>query len=210
MSRHPEVKWAQRADKVYITVLLSDAKNAKVDLQPDGVFTFTATAGMDGNAYEVKLNLLDKVNVEESKINIGARNIFCVVEKAEKGWWKKLLSGDAKTPHYLKVDWDKWADEDEEGPAARDVDLGGMDFSNFGAMGGMGGLGGMGGMGGLGGMGGMGGLGGMGGMGGMEGMGGMDDEFDDSDEEQEPETTGDAEKTAEVSTEAKTEAAPAT
>lgn len=36
------------------------------------------------------------------------------MEKAEKGWWKKLLRGDGKTPHYVKVDWDKWVDEDED------------------------------------------------------------------------------------------------
>ncbi|OAY70605.1 hypothetical protein ACMD2_13990 [Ananas comosus] len=98
MSRHPEVKWAQRIDKVYITVQLPDAKDVKA-----------------------------------SKINTGVRSIFCVLEKAEKGWWKKLLRGDQKTPHYIKVDWDKWVDEDDDGG---DVDLGGMDFSNFGGMGG--------------------------------------------------------------------------
>lgn len=37
-----------------------------------------------------------------------------MVEKAEKVWWKKLLRGDGKAPHYIKVDWDKWADEDED------------------------------------------------------------------------------------------------
>lgn len=36
------------------------------------------------------------------------------MEKAEKGWWKKLLRGDERTPHYVKVDWDKWADEDDD------------------------------------------------------------------------------------------------
>lgn len=36
------------------------------------------------------------------------------MEKAEKVWWKKLLRGDGKTPHYVKVDWDKWVDEDED------------------------------------------------------------------------------------------------
>ena len=36
------------------------------------------------------------------------------MEKAEKGWWKKLVRGDEKTPHYVKVDWDKWADEDDD------------------------------------------------------------------------------------------------
>ncbi|XVE73309.1 hypothetical protein DITRI_Ditri11bG0107300 [Diplodiscus trichospermus] len=179
MSRHPEVKWAERADKVYLTVLLPDSKNAKVNLEPEGVFNFSATAGADNKLYELKLDLHDKVNVEESKINIGVRSIFCILEKAEKVWWKKLLRGDAKTPHYIKVDWDKWVDEDEDAGGLGDIDLGGMDFSNFGGMGGMGGMGG------AGGMGGMGGAGGMGDFEGMGGAGGMGDFEDSDDEEQE-------------------------
>ncbi|CAL9131307.1 unnamed protein product [Musa textilis] len=134
MSRHPEVKWAQRLDKVYITVQLPDARDVKVNLEPDGSFTFSATAGAGNNTYELQMDLFDKVNKEASKINIGVRSIFCVVEKAERGWWKKLLRGDGKAPHYVKVDWDKWVDEDDDGPG--DLDLGGMDFSNFGNMGG--------------------------------------------------------------------------
>ncbi|XP_039051617.1 uncharacterized protein OsI_027940-like isoform X4 [Hibiscus syriacus] len=137
MSRHPEVKWAQRADKVFITVMLSDSKDAKVNLEPEGVFSFSGTAG--NNQYELKLELFDKVVVEESKINIGVRSIFCILEKDEKVWWKKLLRGDGKVPHYVKVDWDKWVDEDED-KGAGDLDLGGMDFSNLGGMGGMGGM----------------------------------------------------------------------
>ncbi|KAL2485764.1 HSP20-like chaperones superfamily protein [Abeliophyllum distichum] len=138
MSRHPEVKWAEREDLVYLTVLLPDAKNPKVNLDPEGVFTFSATAGTDNNLYELKLNLHDKVNVEESKINIGVRNMFCVLEKAEKKWWKKLLRGDEKVPHYVKVDWDKWVDEDDDDTGPADFDMGGMDFSKFGDMGGLG------------------------------------------------------------------------
>ncbi|KAK2457208.1 HSP20 chaperones superfamily protein [Trifolium repens] len=130
MSRHPEIKWAQRVDKVYVTVQLPDSKNAKVDLTPDGVFTFSATAGAKDNLYELTLPLFDKVNVEESKINVGVRGIFCVVQKAESEWWKRLLKAEGKTPHYVKVDWDKWIDEDED--AGGDLDLGGMDFSQFG------------------------------------------------------------------------------
>ncbi|XP_022960075.1 uncharacterized protein OsI_027940-like [Cucurbita moschata] len=150
MSRHPEVKWAQRLDKVFITVQLSDSKDSKVNLEPDGVFTFSGSAGSENHHYELKLELFDKVNVEESKVNIGVRSIFCILEKAEKGWWKRLLRGDGKPPHYVKVDWDKWVDEDEDdGTAAGlgDLDLGGMDFSKFGGMGGMDGMGDMGDMG---------------------------------------------------------------
>ncbi|XP_039036775.1 uncharacterized protein OsI_027940-like isoform X2 [Hibiscus syriacus] len=172
MSRYPEVKWAQRADKVFITVQLSDSKDAKVNLEPEGVFNFSGTVGTGNTHYELKLDLYDKVIVEESKINVGVRSIFCILEKAEKVWWKKLLRGDGKAPHYVKVDWDKWVDEDED-KGAGNLDSGGMDFSNFGGMGGMGDM-----MGGMGGM--MGGMGGM--MGGMGGMGGMD-EFEGSDDE---------------------------
>lgn len=207
MSRHPEVKWAQRTDKIFITILLPDAKNANVKLEPEGKVTFSATAGSLDTPFELNLELYDKVNVEASKINVGLRHILCVVEKAEKGWWKRLLKGEGKTPLYLKVDWDKWVDEDEEDEKVGGDDFGGMDFSGMGGGmgglgGGMGGLGGLGGgMGGLGGgMGGLGGLGGLGGMGGMDfsgmgagGMGGMDfsgmgggDEPDSDDEDQEP------------------------
>lgn len=67
-SRHPEVKWAQRIDKVYITVQLPDAKDAKVNLDPDGVFTFSGSAGT--NLYELKLDLNDKVNVEVMQFHL--------------------------------------------------------------------------------------------------------------------------------------------
>lgn len=58
------MKWAQRVDKVFITVLLPDAKDAKVKLEPDGVFSFSASAGAENHHYELKLDLFDKVNVE--------------------------------------------------------------------------------------------------------------------------------------------------
>ncbi|XP_074305547.1 uncharacterized protein OsI_027940-like [Silene latifolia] len=112
-SRHPEVKWAEREDKVFLTVMLPDAKNPKVNLGPEGTFTFSATGGGGDLEYEIKLDLCDKVNVEESKINYGVRSIFCVLEKEENKWWNKLLE-EGKPPHYVKVDWDKWADEDDD------------------------------------------------------------------------------------------------
>lgn len=63
-SRHPEIKWAQREDKVFLTVVLADTKDAKVNLAPEGVFTFSAKAGQ--HEYDLKLELFDKVNVEVS------------------------------------------------------------------------------------------------------------------------------------------------
>lgn len=58
------MKWAEREDKVYLTVLLPDAKDANVKLDPEGVFEFSAKAGPENQVYELKLELSDKVNVE--------------------------------------------------------------------------------------------------------------------------------------------------
>lgn len=129
MGRHPEVKWAQRSDKVFLTVELPDAKEPKTKIEPEGKFCFLAMG------YELDMDLFDKINVEESKISTGLRNVICVLKKNEKGWWKRLLKAEGKPPPYLKVDWDKWVDEDEEDEAKNNpdnFDLGSMgDFSGF-------------------------------------------------------------------------------
>ena len=52
------MKWAQRSDKVYLTVELPDAKNPKVKIEPEGMFSFSA----DG--YQLDLDLFEKINVE--------------------------------------------------------------------------------------------------------------------------------------------------
>jgi len=137
MSRHPEVKWAQRSGELYITIELPDANNPKVKLEPDGKFTFSATTGQEQTFYELDLNLYDRVNVEESKISVGLRHIFCIVKKEDKKWWKQMLKSEAKRLPFLRVDWDKWVDEDEEQddklpPVGQDMDFGGMDFSKLG------------------------------------------------------------------------------
>ncbi|KAH7288628.1 hypothetical protein KP509_31G034300 [Ceratopteris richardii] len=136
MSRHPEVKWAQRSDKIYLTVELPDAKNPKVKIEPEGKFTFSATAGPEDVSYELDFHLFDKINVEESKVSVGLRHVFCVFIKAEKKWWKRLLSPEGKPPPYLKADWDKWVDEDDENETSSNkfdnFDLDSMnDFSDF-------------------------------------------------------------------------------
>ncbi|KAH7287825.1 hypothetical protein KP509_32G076800 [Ceratopteris richardii] len=128
MSRHPEVKWAQRSNCIFLTVELPDAREPKVKLEPEGKFCFNAIAGPSNDVFEIELELFDKVDVEASKINIGLRNIFCVIQKQTKGWWKKLLKADGKSPLYLKVDWNKWVDEDEEAESKfDDFDFSGMD-----------------------------------------------------------------------------------
>ncbi|KAL6962578.1 prostaglandin-E synthase [Sarracenia purpurea var. burkii] len=132
MSRHPTVKWAQRPDKLFITIELPDAKDVKLKLEPEGKFFFSATSGSDNVPFEIDMDLYDKVDVNESKTNIGLRNICYLIKKADNKWWSRLLKQEGKPPIFLKVDWDKWVDEDEEQDVGgSDMDYGDFDFSKL-------------------------------------------------------------------------------
>ncbi|KAK7315394.1 hypothetical protein VNO77_33940 [Canavalia gladiata] len=133
MSRHPPVKWAQRSDVLYITVELPDAQDVKLKLDPEGKFYFSATAGAEKIAYEVDIDLFDKIDVNNSKASVGSRNICYLVKKAENKWWDRLLKQGGKPPVFLKVDWDKWVDEDEEqdNKPGSEMDFGDIDFSKL-------------------------------------------------------------------------------
>lgn len=54
------------------------------------------------------------LQLQESKASVGLRHICYLVKKAEDKWWSRLLKQAGKPPLFLKVDWDKWVDEDEE------------------------------------------------------------------------------------------------
>ncbi|KAH9728574.1 Co-chaperone protein p23-2 [Citrus sinensis] len=113
-SRHPEVLWAQRSDKVYLTISLPDAKDISVKCEPQGIFGFSAV-GVQGELFDFSLELFGKTLPEKCKTKVGLRNIICSVQKEEKGWWKRLLKSEEKPAPYIKVDWNKWCDEDDEG-----------------------------------------------------------------------------------------------
>lgn len=121
MSRHPEVLWAQRSDKVYLTVALPDAKDVSVKTESHGLFSFSAT-GAQGKPFDFSLELYGPVNSEGCKIRVGLRNIICSIQKEQKGWWKRLLKAEEKPAPYIKVDWNKWCDEDEEASLNSDGD----------------------------------------------------------------------------------------
>ncbi|KKA30261.1 hypothetical protein TD95_002217 [Thielaviopsis punctulata] len=157
MSLTPEVLWAQRSSAtdaaknfVYLTISVPDVPPSQLslDLSTTGV-KFTGTSDTLKKTYTVDLTLFAEIDPAESKINHTAKNIELKLQKKELGeeYWPRLLKDKAKM-HFLKTDFDKWVDEDEQNEAPED------DFSQFGGMGGMPGMGGMGGMPGMGGMGG--------------------------------------------------------
>jgi len=171
----PLVTWAQRPGLIFLTVCLEDCKEPKIEVKPD-YLKFQGSGGADKKDHEVTIEFLKEIDPDKSKFAVKERVIEFALEKKESGpYWERLLKDKTKQ-HWLRIDFNKWVDEDgsddEEGaPGGGGGGAGGANLEQMMAQ--MGGLGGMGGMGGMPGMGGMGGMPGMGGMGGMPDMGGM-------------------------------------
>jgi len=209
MAATPEVLWAQRSSSsepsknvISLTLSVPDIVPSalKLDLTPT-TLSFSGHSDSLKRDYALSLTFFDEIDVDASTTHHTPKNVTLVLRKkeAKEEYWPRLLK-DAKKVHYLKTDFDRWVDEDEQNEAPEE-DMGGMGGMG-GGMGGMEGMGGMPGMGDMssmmGGAGGMGGIdfsklggagmGGLGGMGGMGGMGDMDDEEegDDDDDEEMP------------------------
>ncbi|RAL39189.1 hypothetical protein DM860_002722 [Cuscuta australis] len=120
-SRQPEVLWAQRYGKVYLTISLPDAKNVSVEPDSAGVFAFSAMGAL-GEPFSFTLQLFDCIVPKDCKTKFGLRNILCSIQKEQKSWWPRLLKSDQKPPPYIKVDWNKWCDEDDEESSDADFD----------------------------------------------------------------------------------------
>ncbi|CAL5870867.1 uncharacterized protein PFLUO_LOCUS5108 [Penicillium psychrofluorescens] len=187
----PEVTWAQRSstsepERNYLIVNLKTPDVSKSDAKLDITSNNVSFSGPSkkGVTYSVSLDLFGEIDPENSKVNHTDREVELVLRKKElkEEYWPRLLKTDKKM-HFLKTDFDKWVDEDEQDEAGED------DYANnFGGMGGPGGeegglsnidfskLGGMGGAGGMPDLSAM--MGGMGGAG-MPGAPGGEDEDDE-------------------------------
>ncbi|KAF9695859.1 hypothetical protein EKO04_006098 [Ascochyta lentis] len=193
----PEVTWAQRSSDsdpernyVFLTIVAADVPESdlKLDLQPTKL-SFKGASTSKKVTYAVDLEFFAEIDPKESKIQHSGRDVTLVLRKKElkEEFWPRLLKDKAKV-HFLKTNFDKWVDEDEQDEAPADEEMmnqmnpmggdggfGGIDFSKLGAAQGMGGLPGM------------------GGMPGMEGLEGMEGEDSDDDDEDMPELENDEE-----------------
>ncbi|PGH16483.1 hypothetical protein AJ80_05168 [Polytolypa hystricis UAMH7299] len=171
MAQTPEVLWAQRSHKtdpaknfLHVSISVADVKpeSAKLNLTPTSV-SFSGHSDTKKVDYAVELQLWGEIDVDNSKSHHSPRGIELQLRKKEltEEYWPRLLK-DSRKVHFLKTDFDKWVDEDEQDeaeedlaggfPAGGDNGLGGIDFSKLGA-GGMPGMPGMGDMGDMGGFG---------------------------------------------------------
>ncbi|XP_063229850.1 prostaglandin E synthase 3 isoform X2 [Bacillus rossius redtenbacheri] len=108
----PPVMWAQRSQIVFLTICLEDCKNPEIKIEPDKIY-FHGIGGTEKKEHEVTMNLYKDVDPEKSLKFVRDRNIELVLKKKDDGpYWPQLMK-DKKKYHWLKVDFNKWKDEDD-------------------------------------------------------------------------------------------------
>ncbi|PRW61524.1 HSP20-like chaperone [Chlorella sorokiniana] len=147
MPLQPTVLWAQRADRLLLTIDLQSCKDPQISITNDeaakaGRVTFRGHAhshatGPDEHAYQLDLELYGEVDDKDIKQLTTDRYItLAIAKKGPQEHWPRLLKAAGKPAPNIKVDWDKWVDEDEEEEG--EDKMGGFDlsqlqnFANFG------------------------------------------------------------------------------
>jgi hypothetical protein len=117
MTLSAPIRWAQRKDKVLVTVGVIDVRDPVLNIEGTN-FTFTGSAGQ--SSYSNTVELYADVDHAQSKYVVRPRGVeIALVKKDASVWWPRLIKGTAKA-HWLSVDWNRWVDSSEDEPAKPD------------------------------------------------------------------------------------------
>ncbi|BES99759.1 CS domain [Nesidiocoris tenuis] len=125
----PPMMWAQRSNLVFLTICLEDCKDPEINIEPEKLY-FKGTGGTDKKDHEITINLYKEVDPDKSEKIIRDRNIEVTLKKkdADQGYWPQLTKEKAKH-HWLKVDFNRWKDEESSGE--EDEEMGGPGKNDY-------------------------------------------------------------------------------
>ncbi|XP_039745397.1 uncharacterized protein CG16817-like [Pararge aegeria] len=108
----PSVSWAQRNSNVYVTFNVECEKpDIKIEKK---LVSFKGICAPEQKVYEVEIPLYGEIDPEKSNYLNKGRMIEVVLakERQDETFWPSLTS-DKKKHHWLKVDFNRWQDEEE-------------------------------------------------------------------------------------------------
>ena len=117
----PNIKWAQTKNCINFVIDLQNIDTFSIDCIDDK-FTCSYILENDTNENEFELELLNEI---ESFNYTYGKFINIILEKKEEIWWKRLTKEDIYK-NKIKIDWDKWKDEDDSENENEDENLDGM------------------------------------------------------------------------------------
>ena len=114
-TQFPMIKWAQRKDRLFITINVVHSKKPIVDLTDGKRIKYQGTDGTVNYAFDMEL--YDEISKDESKYTLESRNILLNLKKKTSGpYWPRVLK-DEKKYHWIEEDWMYFTEEDEEDEA---------------------------------------------------------------------------------------------
>jgi prostaglandin-E synthase len=134
------VKWAQRKDKLFVTLDAISATGVSVEFA-DSSITVSGTNGATKAPFLTKLSLFKPIDPAGSSYKVLGPCIQVAAKKAESAphWDKLVVEPTKQTKNWLSCDWSLWKDEEDEKADER------VDFGGYGDMGNMMNFGGAGG-----------------------------------------------------------------
>ncbi|CCW68948.1 unnamed protein product [Phytomonas sp. Hart1] len=141
---HIPMKWAEREDRLYLTLQVTAARDVRVDFEAKKItVSGTGLTAQTAEPREIRseLPLLKEIAPAESTYKVlGVAIQICAIKK-EAGYWNQVVDLPARqTKTWLSVDWNLWKDENDAPEEDRGAGFGGYgDMSSMlgGGQGGM-------------------------------------------------------------------------
>ena len=110
----PAVLWAQRTDKVFLTLEIQDAQKGTLNATENSLKYRCQSASEEGD-FEVDLEFYAPIEPSAIVEHVSGHRIEFVIPKANKtdNYWPRLLKTQVKQS-FIKTDFDKWRDEEED------------------------------------------------------------------------------------------------
>ncbi|KAI1731803.1 SGS domain-containing protein [Ditylenchus destructor] len=115
--KHPLMLWAQRSSHIYLTLEVKDMKISEMSANGN---KFKFRGIKEAEEYEADLELYGDLKGDELRQTVGDCRIELIIPKESTEWWPRLLKNQTKIP-WIKVDFEKWKDENEENDEESDA-----------------------------------------------------------------------------------------
>ena len=111
----PFIKWAQREDRVFLTIEVDNAKILHREIKEDS-FVLDCEKSVENpqTLFHLELTFFLKIDPSKTEEKNSGKEIFYIFYKTTNKFWPRLINGDKKL-HYLKTDFEKWLDPEDSG-----------------------------------------------------------------------------------------------
>ena len=112
----PFTRWAQREDKIFITIEVcsTNAKKSRQFINEVNFSYYCEKESTQTISYLLEINFFGEIIPSKTLKRENDKEIFFVFFKLNSLYWPRLVSSEKKL-HYLKTDFDKWIDPEDSG-----------------------------------------------------------------------------------------------